>query len=48
MHLRPVQIHMRDYLDRTMVPHRAGEDALRLIKAYLYAIGKQAKVIMVP
>ena len=45
MHLRLVQIHMRDYLDRTMVPHRAGEDALRLIQAYLYAIGKRANVV---
>ncbi|MGO9134173.1 MAG: exonuclease domain-containing protein [Methylovirgula sp.] len=47
MHLNVVRDQMNAYLNRTLTPHRAGEDALRLMRAYLYAIGKQANVVAV-
>jgi DNA polymerase III epsilon subunit-like protein len=43
MHLRVVRHHIRAYLGSMEVPHRAGEDALRLMKAYTYALGKNPK-----
>lgn len=45
MHLRVVRHHMFGYLARTAVPHRAKEDALRLMQSYLYALGKKADVV---
>lgn len=47
MHLNAVRHHMNAYLNRTMVPHRAGEDALRLMQAYTYAIGKKPNVVAI-
>lgn len=47
MRLRVVQLHLREYLSRTMVPHRAGADALRLMQAYCYAVGKAPNVAAV-
>jgi hypothetical protein len=44
MHLRVVRHHMGDYLARTVVPHRAGADALRLMQAYVYALGRKVSV----
>jgi len=45
MHARAVRHFMNEYLSRTMVPHRAGEDALRLMQAYCYARGKKPVVV---
>jgi DNA polymerase III epsilon subunit-like protein len=48
MHVNAVRHFMNEYLSRTMVPHRAGEDALRLMQAYCYALGKRPTVVPQP
>jgi DNA polymerase III epsilon subunit-like protein len=45
LHLRVVRHHMLAYLGRTLAPHRAGDDALRLMQAYVYALGKKVNVV---
>jgi hypothetical protein len=45
MHIEALRRQMNGYLDRTMVPHRAGDDALRLMLAYTHAIGKKPNVV---
>ncbi len=40
-----MRMHMGAYLDRTATPHRAGPDALRLMQAYCYALGKKPAVV---
>ncbi len=44
-HMRIVRMHMGAYMGRTMAPHRAGPDALRLMQAYCYALGKKPAVV---
>jgi DNA polymerase III epsilon subunit-like protein len=46
MHMRVVRRHMNAYLLRAAVPHRAGADALRLMQAYVYALGKEPDVVV--
>jgi DNA polymerase III epsilon subunit-like protein len=45
MHMRAVRHHMNAYLLRAVVLHRAGADALRLMQAYVYALGKEPDVV---
>lgn len=47
MHVEAVRRKMNACLDRTMILHRAGEDALHLMQAYVYAIGKRANVLAI-
>ncbi len=47
MHNNVLRQEMNAYLDRTLVPHRAGDDALRLMQAYTHAIGKKANVVVI-
>jgi DNA polymerase III epsilon subunit-like protein len=45
MHFDAVSRQVNAYLDRTMVVHRAREDAQRLMQAYTYAIGKKTSIV---
>lgn len=47
MHVDTLWRQMNAYLDRTMVPHRAGDDALRLMQAYTHSIGKKPNVVTI-
>lgn len=47
MHAETARFRMKAYLDRTLVLHRAGDDALNLMQAYTYAVGKTPKVISI-
>jgi hypothetical protein len=44
-HMRIVRMHMGAYMGRTMAPHRAGPDALRLMQAYCYELGRKPAVV---
>jgi DNA polymerase III epsilon subunit-like protein len=45
MRMREVRHHMNAYLLRAMVQHRAGADALRLMQAYVYALGTEPNIV---
>jgi hypothetical protein len=44
LHIEAVRNRMWEFLETTKAPHRAGPDAIRLMRAYAYALGEAPKV----